>query len=47
MEVYPRPTFKGNISRFLRVSEEVEEEPDTKNDEEVAIEALLGLGVGN
>ena len=36
MEVYPRPTFKGNISRFLRVSEEVEEEPDTKNDEEVA-----------
>jgi len=45
MEVYPRPTFKGNISRFLRVS--VEEEPDTKNDEEVAIEALLGLGVGN
>ena len=41
MEVYPRPTFKGNISRFLRVSEEVEEEPDTKNDEEVAIEALL------
>lgn len=47
MEVYPRPTFKGNISRFLRVSEEVEEEPDIKNDEEVAIEALLGLGVGN
>ncbi len=47
MEVYPRPTFKGNISRFLRVSEEVEGEPDTKNDEEVAIEALLGLGVGN
>jgi len=47
MEVYPRPTFKGNISRFLRVSEEVEEEPDTKNYEEVAIEALLGLGVGN
>lgn len=47
MEVYPRPTFKGNISRFLRVSEDVEEEPDTKNDEEVAIEALLGLGVGN
>lgn len=47
MEVYPRPTFKGNISRFLRVSEEVEEEPDTKNDEKVAIEALLGLGVGN
>jgi len=45
MEVYPRPTFKGNISRFLRVS--VEGEPDTKNDEEVAIEALLGLGVGN
>jgi len=41
MEVYPRPTFKGNISRFLRVSEEVEGEPDTKNDEEVAIEALL------
>ena len=47
MEVYPRPTFKGNISRFLRVSEEVEEEHDTKNDEKVAIEALLGLGVGN
>ena len=47
MEVYPRPTFKGNISRFLRVSEDVDEEPDTKNDEEVAIEALLGLGVGN
>lgn len=47
MEVYPRPTFKGNISKFLRVSEEVEEEHDTKNDEEVAIEALLGLGVGN
>ena len=47
MEVYPRPTFKGNISRFLRVSEEVEEEPDTKNDEEMVIEALLGLGVGN
>ncbi len=47
MEVYPRPTFKGNISRFLRVSEEVEGEPVTKNDEEVAIEALLGLGVGN
>lgn len=32
MEVYPRPTFKGNISKFLRVSEEVEEEHDTKND---------------
>ena len=47
MEVYPRPTFKGNISRFLRVSEVVEEEHDTKSDEEVAIEALLGLGVGN
>ena len=47
MEVYPRPTFKGNISKFLRISEEVEEEHDTKNDEEVAIEALLGLGVGN
>lgn len=47
MEVYPRPTFKGNISKFLRISEEVEEEHNTKNDEEVAIEALLGLGVGN
>ena len=47
MEVYPRPTFKGKISRFLRVSEVVEEEHDTKNDEKVAIEALLGLGVGN
>ena len=47
MEVYPRPTFKGNISKFLRINEEVEEEHDTKNDEEVAIEALLGLGVGN
>ena len=47
MEVYPRPTFKGNISKFLRMGEVVEEEHDTKNDEEVAIEALLGLGVGN
>jgi len=47
MEVYPRPTFKGNISKFLRISEEVEKEHNTKNDEEVAIEALLGLGVGN
>ena len=47
MEVYPRPTFKGNISKFLRINEEVEEEHNIKNDEEVAIEALLGLGVGN
>ena len=47
MEVYPRPTFKGNISKFLRMGEVVEEEHDTKNDEKVAIEALLGLGVGN
>ena len=29
------------------MGEVVEEEHDTKNDEEVAIEALLGLGVGN
>ena len=34
MEVYPRPTFKGNISRFL-----------TKTSEDIAVEALLELGL--
>ena len=47
MEVYPRPTFKGNISKFLRMGEVVEEEHDTKNDElEVAIEALFRIRSG-
>jgi hypothetical protein len=34
MEVYPRPTFKGNISRFL-----------IKTSEDIAVEALLELGL--
>ena len=34
MEVYPRPTFKGNISRFL-----------TKTSEDIAVEALLEMGL--
>jgi len=34
MEVYPRPTFKANISRFL-----------TKTSEDIAVEALLELGL--
>jgi len=34
MEVYPRPTFKANISKFLGI----------KSEEEEAAEILLGLG---
>ena len=34
MEVYPRPTFKGNISKFL-----------IKSSEDIAVEALLELGL--
>ena len=34
MEVYPRPTFKGNISKFL-----------VKTSEDIAVEALLELGL--
>ena len=34
MEVYPRPTFKGNISKFLRMGEVVEEEHEVEEEEE-------------
>ena len=48
MEVYPRPTFKGNISTFLSLKSNepiVNDEPivDKKSDEELAIQALLSL----
>jgi hypothetical protein len=49
MEVYPRPTFKGRISRFLGIKRDehdvVEPVVYKKSDEILAVESLLSLGL--
>lgn len=49
MEVYPRPTFKGRISRFLGIKRDehhvVEPVVYKKSDEKISVESLLSLGL--
>lgn len=44
MEVYPRPTFKANIAKFLGITSPIVGTAST--DDEMAVEALLSLASG-
>jgi hypothetical protein len=44
MEVYPRPTFKANIAKFLGITSPIV--GTVSSDDELAAEALLSLASG-
>ena len=44
MEVYPRPTFKANIAKFLGITSPIVGTAST--DDEMAVEALFSISSG-